>query len=104
MGGSGGGSSYEAQTPAVSSVGVSQGAARDAARAASQYLGDDFMQGLGGGSASGAMSDSYAQVLDDQRRNNNWEKMIAGIGSKNASAPAAAPVAPAGNAGNTQGW
>lgn len=98
----GGSSNYSAPDPSVSNVSVSQSAAREAARAATQYLGEDFVQGLGGGSGSTAMSDSYTQALDDTQRRNNWEKMIAGIGSKNAQQPAAA--APAGNAGNTTGW
>ena len=98
----GGSSNYDAPNPSVSNVSVSQSAAREAARAATQYLGEDFVQGLGGGSNSGAMSDSYTQALDDTQRRNNWEKMIAGIGSKNAQQPVAA--APPGNTGNTTGW
>ena len=98
----GGSSNYDAPNPSVSNVSVSQSAAREAAKAATQYLGEDFVQGLGGGSSSGAMSDSYAQALEDQKRNNNWEKMIAGIGSRNAQQPTA--VAPVGNTGPAQGW
>ena len=90
----GGSSNYSAPDPGVTNVNVSQSAAREAAKAATQYLGDDFMQNMTGGSASGAMSDSYTQALDDTQRRNNWEKMIVGIGSKNAQQPAAA--APAG--------
>ena len=94
----GGSSNYSAPDPSISNVSVSQSAAREAARAATQYLGEDFVQGLGGGSNTGAMSDSYTQALDDTQRRNNWEKMIAGIGSKNAS------TEPAPVGGNTRGW
>lgn len=94
----GGSSNYSAPDPGVTNVNVSQSAAREAAKAATQYLGDEFMQNMTGGSASGAMSDSYAQALDEDKSRNNWEKMIAGIGSKNAS------TEPAPVGGNTRGW
>ena len=98
--GAGGSKSYEASDPGLSTVGVNQMAAREAARAATKYLGEDLFPNAAGGSSSGAMSDSYAQAMEQDNRKNNWERMIAGIGSPNGNAN----PSPNGNTGNAQGW